>query len=261
MSRSSCFAVLVVALLFGARPVSAQTPAAPGPSAAPAPVASARPRFFVAGPQFIAAGVATTQSVRSEFAPAGASSLDALELWQTSETTIAGRFHVASFSDVRNDAYQHFAASRVTTIGGAGSAVVPAFAVHDNETDSGGGVGIAPHLFAGMALFRRTSNTGYSPLSGIGYDVMLTANSHALIAPYGWFAYFPNVGGIYALADGEHTALSYHAAHYRAGVLIGEPYTRWYLDLGYLGEDLHGRRNAPATIRTSAIAVGLAYRY
>ncbi|MGA2394316.1 MAG: hypothetical protein ABSH03_13340 [Candidatus Lustribacter sp.] len=214
----------------------------------------------MAASAFIAFGVATAPNVRSEFAPGGPS-MDALELWQTSETTIAGRFQVGSYSDMRNDAYQHFAGAGVTTIGGAGTAFVPGFVVHDYETDSGGGVRVAPHLFAGMALFGRTSNTGYPPLNGIGYIVMLAANPHALIAPYGWFAYFPNVGGIYALPGGAQTALTYHATHYRAGVLISQPHTRLYFDLGYLGEDLHNRSNAPATIRTSAMTVGIAYRY
>jgi hypothetical protein len=251
----------MVAVSSGVTPLSAQTEPTPAPSAVPSPAASPRPHFFVAGSQFIAVGVATTPNVSSEFVPNGASSMAALDVWQTGETTIAGRFHIASYSDIRNDAYTHLAGVGVTTIGGAGTAFVPGFTVHDNETDSGGGIDVAPHLFAGMTLFRRTSNTGYPPLSGIGYDVMLTANSHAFIAPYGWFAYFPNVGGIYALANGAHTALTYRAAHYRAGILIGEPHTRLYFDLGYLGEDLHGRSNAPATIRTSAITAGIAFRY
>jgi hypothetical protein len=254
-------AIFVVAVSIGGAPLSAQTVPTPAPSAAPSPAASPKPHFFMPGSQFIAVGVATTPYVRSEFVPNGARSTDALDVWQTSETTIAGRFHVAGYSDIRSDTYTHLAGAGVTTIGGAGTAFVPSFTVHDNEADSGGGIAVGPHLFAGMTLFRRTSNTGYPPLSGIGYDVMLTANPRALIAPYGWFAYFPNVGGIYALADGAHTALTYRAAHYRAGVLIGEPHTRLYLDLGYLGEDLHGRSNAPATIRTSAITVGIAFRY
>jgi hypothetical protein len=40
-----------------------------------------------------------------------------------------------------------------------------------------------------------------------------------------------------------------------------EPHTRVYLDLGYLGEDLHDRTNAPAPLRTSAFTDGIGFRY
>ena len=73
--------------------------------------------------------------------------------------------------------------------------------------------------------------------------------------------YEPNAGGIYQLPDGNHTALTYRGLRYRAGVLITEPHTRVMLDLGFAGENLNNRTNAPARASDSMFIIGIGTRF
>ncbi len=254
---------LIATLLTGALSLvigtgaSAQT----APTPAPAATASPKPKLFVAGPQFIAVGVSTTSNVTSEFVPGSSTGRTEFEGWQTGETTLLGHFHVLSYSDYRSFAYQHVASNPVATIGGNGFASVPSFLVHDDEMESGGGPQIAPHVYAGLDLFTRRVNTGYPPLHGIGYVVMLAPNPAPRISPYAWVSYTPNAGGIYSLGNGPATALTYRGLRYRAGMLINQPGTHLYLDVGFAGEDLHDRTNAPASVRDSMVTAGLGVRF
>ncbi len=254
---------LLIALLTGAISLviggSASAQSAPAPM--PAASASPKPKLFVTGQQFIAVGVSATSNVTSEFVPGSSTGLTELEGWQTGETTLLGHFHVLSYSDFRSFAYQHVGTNPVATIGGNGFASVPSFLVHDDEMESGGGPRIAPHIFAGLDLFTRRVNTGYPPVHGVGYVVMLAPNPVPVITPYAWVSYTPNAGGMYSLGNGPATALTYRGLRYRAGMLINQPGTHLYLDISFAGEDLHDRTNAPASVRDSMLAAGLGVRF
>jgi hypothetical protein len=254
---------LIAALLTGvvSLVISGSASAQSAPAPAPAATASPKPKLFVKGPQFIAVGVGAASNVTSEFVPGSSTGPTELEGWQTGESTLLGHFHVLSYSDFRSFAYEHVASNPVATIGGNGFASVPSFQVHDDEMESGGGPQIAPHVFVGLDLFTRRVNTGYPPVHGVGYVVMLAPNPAPVISPYAWVSYTPNAGGLYSLGNGPATALTYRGTRYRAGMLINEPGTHLYLDIGFAGEDLHDRTNAPATVRDSMLAAGLGVRF
>jgi len=236
---------------------SAQTaPPAPAPTATPEP----KHRLFQSGPQFIAAGVSVASNISSEFRPGSTSMLPSFAAWQTGETTLLGRFHVLSYTDYRSFAYRHAASDPVATVGGTGFTTIPAFQIHDDEMESGGGIRLLPQIYAGLETFARRENTGYPTLHGIGYTVMLAPNPSTHITPYGWISYTPNTGSNYVTPTSS-TALTYRALRYRTGLLINEPNTRLYLDLGVAGEDLHNRTNAPATIRDTMVTAGLGLRF
>jgi hypothetical protein len=218
-------------------------------------------KLFVGGNQVIAIGATLTPRVQSEFRPGSGSGITSIEAWQTGETTLLGRFHVLSFTDYRSYQYDHFVTDPVTVIGGAGQARVSSFRIHGDELESGGGIRLAPRVFAGIALLKRQETNGYPPLKGVGYALMLAPAPSKIISPYGWFTYQPNMSGIYALPDGTHTALSYRGTRYRFGVLLAEPGTRLALDIGYTGENLFNRSNAPARVNVSSLTAGLATHF
>lgn len=70
--------------------------------------------------------------------------------WQASEATLFGRFRVGSFTE-----YRWF-------LDPPGAP-----ALHRYETQSGGGVALAPHLYAGGATYLRTQQGGQPPIHGM----------------------------------------------------------------------------------------------
>ena len=177
------FITSIVALLclIGAAP-------APAPSAVPSPASSASPRarFFQRGPQFVSIGAATTPRIRNEFRAGSTSGETSFEGWLGSETTIAGRYHVFSFTDYRSFSYEHSRSDPVATIGGTGFAAVDSFRIHEDQLESGGGVRIAPRVYLGASFLKRQETTGYPPLKGIGYTLMFAPSAREAITPYGW---------------------------------------------------------------------------
>jgi hypothetical protein len=236
--------------------------ASPSPTATPSAQPSpARHKIFAPGPQFISVGAAISPRVQSEFAPASTVGLTSFEGWQTGETTLFGRFHVVSYTDYRSFSYEHLASEPVAVIGGGGFATVPSFRVHDDELESGGGVRVAPGVFAGMALYARRENSGYPPIHGIGYVLGLAPNPHARVTPYAWLSYWPNAGGLYALNNGTETALTYRGMRYRVGALFEEPGTRVFLDVGFAAENMYDRTNVPMRLTDSMMTVGLGFHF
>jgi hypothetical protein len=235
-----------------------EVPAAASPAPSASPVSR---RLFVNGQQVIVIGAAVQPRVQSEFQPHSAIGPASFEGWHTGEATLLGRFHVLSFTDYRSFSYMHNVADPVVTVGGNGTATVPSFRVHDDELEQGGGVRVLPRLYLGVALFKRQENSGYPPLTGAGYALMFAPAPRQAVTPYGWVTYQPNTGGIYALPDGSHTALTYRGVRYRAGVLIGEPGTRLVLDVGYAGENLDNRTNVPLRVSDSMLTAGLGIRF
>jgi hypothetical protein len=228
-------------------------------SASPTP--RGRPRIFETGRQFVSIGFAPERIVTSEFAPTSVGARPGWDLWQTGEQKIEGISFIST-NDYREIPYPHLASNPVTTIGGEGSTIVPSFQVHSWALENDAGVRVAAHVFAGLAYINIKQNTGYPPLHGVGYAIVLAPNAAApRTSPYGWISYFPNVGGNYTLADLLQTGLSYRALRYRAGALIRSPGTPIALDLGLDGETMTNRTNAPATISDIAFRLGLAIRF
>lgn len=229
---------------------------------APAPTVSpARTKVLERGPQFISIGAAISPRVQSEFRPASTAGTTSIEGWQTSESTLFGRFHVVGFTDYRSFGYNHPSSVPVAVIGGHGFAAVPAFHVHDDELESGGGIRVAPHVFVGIAFDKRQETSGYPPLTGLGYALILAPNPRPLVSPYAWFAYQPNMGGVYALGDGSHTTLSYRGTRYRIGAVVREPGTRLFLDVGYAGENLFDRTNVPMRVTDGMPTIGIGVHF
>jgi hypothetical protein len=262
MSRHLVHAVLVLTIAFAGACVRPAIAAPPGAPPTPAPTASpARHRFFESGPHVIVIGAAIQPRVQSEFHPGSTAGLTSFEGWQTGETTLLGRFHVLSFTDYRSFTYVHNGSDPVMTVGGHGTAIVPSFRVHDDELESGGGVRVLPRLYLGVALFKRQETSGYPPMTGAGYALMFAPAPEHSVTPYGWLTYQPNDGGIYALPDGNHTALTYRGMRYRFGLLFREPGTRLALDVGFAGENLYDRTNAPMRVNDSMLTAGLGFHF
>jgi hypothetical protein len=264
--RLAAAASLLFIAAAAACPALAQS-AVPSASALPAPAATPSPapvrsRLFVPGPQFISVGITIAPRVSSEFAPPGTTGVNtSFALWNSGETTILGRFHVASYTDYRQLTYPHAAAYPVTTVGGSGSTIVPAFNVHEDELENGGGIRVLPNVYAGLGFIGIQGNVGYPQLHGIGEVLMLQPAAQPIIAPYARAFYSANLGGNYTLADFDKTALTYRGWRYHAGVLIREPGTKLALDIGYAGERLLNRTNAPATLQDSMITLGFDLRF
>lgn len=237
------------------------TSVASAQDAAPAPAPSAAPyRLLQRGPTFVSVGGAVASRVRSEFAPSGTSGMPSFDGWTTSESTLFGRYRVASFTDYRSLSFTHGAVDPVPVIGASGTVRVRTFRVHDDELESGGGVEIARGVFAGLSLVKRQENSGLPPLHGVAYVVGFVPNADAAVAPYGWVSYAPNMGGPYQLANGATTAVTYRAVRSRAGVLLRERGTRLYLDLGVTAEWNGVRTNAAAPMQSVALDAGIGFR-
>jgi hypothetical protein len=250
-----------------ASPVLAQSaPPAPVASASPGPAATASPtparrRLFVQGQQFISAGIAIAPRASSEFAPPWTvGTTGSFAAWNAGTTTVLGRYQVASYTDYRTLTYPHATSFPVTTVGGTGSTIVPAFNVHEDELENGGGIRVLPNVFAGLGFIGIAGNVGYPKLHGIGEVLMLEPTAQPIVAPYARLFYSANLGGNYALADEPSTALTYRGVRYHAGVLIREPGTRLSLDVGYAGERLLDRTNAPAALQDTMITLGFDLR-
>ncbi len=257
MRRFAAAASLVLLAAAATCPALAQSPApaatAPAPAATPSS-APPRPRLFVPGPQFVSVGIAIAPRVSSEFAPPGTAGVNtSFALWNAGETTVLGRVHVASYTDYRQLTYPHAAAYAVTTVGGGGSTIVPAFNVHEDELENGGGIRVLPNVYAGLGFIGIQGNVGYPQLHGIGEVLMLQPAVQPIVAPYARAFYSANLGGSYTLANFERTALTYRGWRYHAGVLVREPGTKLALDIGYAGERLLNRTNAPATLHDAMI--------
>ena len=91
--------------------------------------------------------------------------------------------------------------------------------------------------------------------------MMFAPAEHQEVTPYGWVTYEPNIGGIYALPTGDHTALTYRGVRYRAGLLATEPHSRMFFDVGFAGEILNNRTNAPARVSDSMFTIGLGTKF
>jgi hypothetical protein len=251
---------VVVAYILAAVSLVAAAPA-PTPTPSPRGSPSPRPRLFERGPQFVVIGAAISPRVDSEFTAGALSARTSFEGWLGSESTIVGKIHVFSFTDYRSFSYDHLGADPVATIEGAGSAIVGSFGVRDDQLESGGGIRIAPRLFVGASMMKRQESTGYPPLKGIGYTLMFAPSAGAAITPYGWITYEPNLGGIYQLPDGSHTALTYRGMRYRLGALMTQPHSRLFLDLGFAGENLINRTNAPSGASDSMVTIGFGTKF
>ena len=266
--RSTIVGSMILLATTGALPVLAQSAStvraaspSPAPFASPISSAAKRRRLFVPGPQYLSVGIAIAPRVRSEFAPASTLGLNTFEAWNAGETTVLGRFAVASYTDYRTLTYPHASTEAVTTVGGGGSTIVPAFNVHHDELENGGGIRVLPHVYVGLGLIGIQGNVGYPQIHGLGEVLMLQPALQPLIAPYARIFYTANAGGNYTLADGDRTALTYRGWRYHAGVLIREPGTRFALDVGYAGERLLDRTNAPATLQEGMLTLGLDLRF
>jgi hypothetical protein len=238
--------------------------AVPAATPRPEPVATTAPapyKLIATGPQYLSFGLAVAPRVQSEFRPGSTTGRDGFQLWQSGETVLLGRFRVASYNDIRLFSYDHVASDPVATIGGGGATIVPSFRVDANEFESGGGVELVHHVYAGLTYFAAAGNVGYPHLHGIGYLLMLQPEWHAPISPYAQVAYEANAGGNYTLADQTQTALTYRGLRYRAGVLVREPGTRFAFDAGYAGENLQNRTNAPAALKDGMLTLGLDVRF
>jgi hypothetical protein len=243
-------------------PIAPSSLVARAPTPAPAPTATPKPtglaRFIKSGTQFFSAGITVDPRIRDEFTPSASAAPD-FQFWTSGEALLLGRLRGVSITDYRSYTYGHDAANPVATIGGGGSTIVPSFNAREVELENGYGLGITQRIYVGFATLSRHGNYGYPAISGYGYGALASASPNAVVAPYAWGFYYANAGGRYAVPGG-FTALSYRGFHYRTGVMLREPNSQWYLDLGYVATDLNDRTNAPAPVRDGAGTLGIGFR-
>ncbi len=163
-------------------------------------------------------------------------------------------------------------ASALQAQGGLGQSYVTAFTARDSDFDLrfGGRIG-NPKLYVGVGYLRKNYNyLGYPNLGGVGFGFEKLPELEHLFSIYGSAWYYPNVRGEYTYPNSQFLGtlanqkieLSYQALKYAVGgTLSVGGQTGIFINLGYEGERLNGRSNAPSSTTINAPFAGLGVHF
>lgn len=155
----------------------------------------------------------------------------------------------------------------VTTIGGQGSAFVPAFTVRDYDFDGRLGLKVAdPRIYVGVGYMNRSGNYGYPRLNGVGFGIEKLPDLDTPFSIYGSAYYYPNVKGTYTVSAGPQAGTSYNLAYnilkYQlGGTFTFGPNTPVFLDFGFLGDRGKNKSNAPSDFTHNGPYVGIGLKF
>jgi len=248
-------------------PTEAPTAPPPPPTPTPAPVATPYNDMFVAGDYII------SPKVYNEFSPGntgngswharGAIEFSALNIpWM-----IEGQFEQYQ--------YPHNCGTTpgstgpadpqcfVTTIGGKGATFVPAFTARDTDWDVRFGLRVLqPKIYFVGSYINRSTNYGYPTTNGAGFGIEKLPDLNIPLSFYGNFLYYPSVSGnITTGAPATAYNLSYTMYKYQVGInyVIGN--SPIFLDLGWMGNALNNKSNAPGSITVNGPYAGLGIKF
>lgn len=150
----------------------------------------------------------------------------------------------------------------VTTLGGQGQAFVNSFDARDTDIDGRFGIGIAnPKIFLVGSYGQHYGNYGYPKLTGFGGGLEKLADFSQPVSIYGSVLYYPQMSGDYTDTLGVSQKLQYRLLKYAAGITINVPKSPLFLDLGYLGDRLTNKTNAPSNASLNSIYGGLGLHF
>ena len=225
-------------------------PPAPKPTAAPpppppaAPAATPAPAPTAYLEKFIIADAIGWPKLYNEFDP-GSANGPGINVRGAIEAPIPN-FHLMFEGQWTQWRWPH-ATGAVTSLGGAGSTVVPAFTGTDNNADIDFGMRIGQPRIYFIEGYQRTWNDyGYPNLSGIGFGLEKLPDLDHPVSWYGRWWYSLAMKGTFPTPAGNAT-LTYIEQKWLAGVTwnFGGPQSPVFLDLGYQGEGWINKANAP----------------
>ncbi len=245
-------------------PPATQAPAPPPPTPTPAPVATPYKDAFVAGDYII------SPKVYNEFSPGNTG---------TSSYAVRGALEFSALNipwmvegSFEQFGYPHNCGTTSTStsidpqcfvggIGGGYHTFVPAFGARDTDVDARVGIRVLnPRIYVGVGYLWRSTNYGYPNMNGVGFGVEKLPDLNVPLSFFGNFWYYPNVKGNYSGAIST-TSLAYNMYKYQLGVdyVLGK--SPIFLDLGWMGDNLTNKTNAPSSSTANGPFVGLGVKF
>jgi Copper amine oxidase N-terminal domain len=238
----------------------------PPPTPSPAPVATPYKDIFVAGDYII------SPRVYNEFSPGntgsgswsarGAIEFDALHIpWM-----IEGSFEQYQYPHnctISTTAAPSSPQCFVTTIGNTGATLVPAFTARDTDWDLRLGFRvIEPKIYIGVGYLWRSTNYGYPTQNGVGFGIEKLPDLNLTLSFFASFWYYPSVSG--SITTGvKPTAysLAYNLSKYQVGLDYVIAKSPVFLDVGWMGDALNNKTNAPTGSSAQGPFAGLGVRF
>ncbi len=247
-------------------PPTQAPPPPPPPTPSPIPVATPYQDIFVAGDYII------SPRVYNEFSPGntgsgswgarGAIEFDALHIpWM-----IEGSFEQYQYPHNCGTALGVAPPDPqcyVTTIGKTGATYVPTFTARDTDWDIRLGFRvIEPKVYIGVGYLWRSTNYGYPTQNGVGFGIEKLPDLNIALSFFGSFWYYPTVSGTITTGVVPTSySLSYNLSKYQIGldyVIANSPV---FLDVGWMGDALSSKTNAPTGSDAQGPFAGLGIRF
>jgi hypothetical protein len=245
-------------------PATAAPP--PPPTPTPAPVATPYHDLFIAGDYII------SPKVYNEFSPGntGTSSWAARGAYEFSALNIPwmveGNFEQYGYphncGSAPNATSNIDPSCFVTGIGGGYSTFVPAFRARDTNIDARFGIRVFnPRVYVGVGYLWRSTNYGYPNMSSFGFGIEKLPDLNEALSFFGSFWYYPSVQGNFSNARFSSISLAYNMYRYQIGAdyVIGN--SPIFIEVGWMGNDLTGRSNAPASVTANGPFAGLGVKF
>ena len=147
----------------------------------------------------------------------------------------------------------------VAVIGGGGSSWVPAFNARDQDVDVRIGIRVLnPRVYIGVGYLWRSSNYGYPNMNNVGFGIEKLPDLEVPLSFYGSFWYYPNIQGNYAPTG---LKLQYTLYKYQVGINYVLGKSPVFLDLGWMGDALNNKLNAPVNYTADGPYAGLGIKF
>jgi hypothetical protein len=247
-------------------PTTAPTVPPPPPTPTPAPIATPYKDIFVAGDYIISPKVYNELSPgntgNGSWAARGAMEFNALNIpWM-----IEGSFEQYQYP--HNCGTPLGAAAPdpqcyVTTIGKTGATYVPAFTARDTDWDVRLGFKVIdPRVYIGVGYLWRSSNYGYPNENGVGFGIEKLPDLNIPLSFFGSFWYYPSVKGTITTGVSPTSySLAYNLYKYQIGLdyVLGK--SPVFIDLGWMGDALNNKTNAPGNSTVNGPFAGLGIKF
>ncbi|MBV8637880.1 MAG: hypothetical protein JO322_07315 [Candidatus Eremiobacteraeota bacterium] len=233
------------------------------PTPTPAPVHTPYKDIFIAGDYIFSPKVYNEFSPgntgKSSYAVRGAIEFDALNLpWM-----LEGTFEQYQYPHNCTDITVPTSDCAVTTIGQTGQVQVPAFEARDSDFDARLGLKVAdPRIYIGVGYIWRGNNYGYPRETGFGFGAEKLPDLNQPFSLYGSVYYFPNMKGSFTdPGTGIGYELAYNMLKYQVGGTVVFGNSPVFLDLGWMGNSLRNKSNAPVDTTANGPYVGLGIKF
>jgi hypothetical protein len=254
-----------------APPTAPPTPVAPPPpppaTPAPTPIPTPAPPTHVYE-HFIVGDYIGAPNVDNQFSPNNSTTF-----WGPS---YAGRaaieFKVNAFPLMvegygEQYAYSH-SAGPVGTIGGGGSAFVPAFPPIDGDVSVRLGLQVAkPRIYVATAYMVAANNYGYPRTHGFGYGVEKLPDLDRSLSVFASYYYYPeNEGNFTDPNTGNNFLLQYRFQQYQAGIAYNIPFAAFkfggiFFEAGFMGNQATNKQFLPINGHESGGFAGLGIHF